>query len=170
MRQIAERARVTATMLNRCFGSKDRLFAQAVERASAPPTVVRDRLPGLADSVARTLAERTGPGAEQLDRFLLLLQSAADPEAVDIVRQGIETHVGVRLAGLLDSSDAEVRAQLGLAVTAGTWLLRTVIGTTALASADNDQLADILADMLRPVTRTSGLPQPPSAGPDGADG
>ncbi|MDH6589443.1 hypothetical protein M2161_008549 [Streptomyces sp. SAI-133] len=89
---------------------------------------------------------------------------------MDIVRQGIETHVGARLAGLLDSSDAEVRAQLGLAVTAGTWLLRTVVGTTALASADNDQLADIPADMLRPVTRTSGLPQPPSAGPDGADG
>ncbi|WP_053846321.1 TetR/AcrR family transcriptional regulator [Streptomyces sp. NRRL B-24085] len=170
VRQIAERAGVTAMMINRYFGSKDRLFAEAVERAFAPPTVVGDQLPGLADSVARTLAERTAPGAEPLDPFLLLLRSAADPEAVDIVRQGIETHVGARLAGLLDGSDAEVRAQLGLAVIAGTWLLRTVVGTTALASADNDQLADLLADMLRPVTRTSGLHRSPAAGPDGAAG
>lgn len=170
VRQIAERAGVTAMMINRYFGSKDRLFAKAVERAFAPPTVVGDRLPGLADSVARTLAERTAPGAEPLDPFLLLLRSAADPEAVDIVRQGIETHVGARLAGLLDGSDAEVRAQLGLAVIAGTWLLRTVVGTTALASADNDQLADLLADMLRPVTRTPDPCRPPAAGPDGAAG
>ncbi|WP_280900215.1 MULTISPECIES: TetR/AcrR family transcriptional regulator [unclassified Streptomyces] len=68
MRQIAERAGVTAMMLNRCFGSKARLFAQAVERASAPPTVVRDRLPGLADSVARTLAERTAPAPNSSTR------------------------------------------------------------------------------------------------------
>ncbi|MFD5408212.1 TetR/AcrR family transcriptional regulator [Streptomyces griseorubiginosus] len=170
VRQIAERAGVTAMMINRYFGSKDRLFAKAVERAFAPPTVVGDRLPGLADSVARTLAERTAPGAEPLDPFLLLLRSAADPEAVDIVRQGIETHVGARLAGLLDGSDAEVRAQLGLAVIAGTWLLRTVVGTTALASADNDQLADLLADMLRTVTRTPDPCRPPAAGPDGAAG
>ncbi|MFF7953357.1 TetR/AcrR family transcriptional regulator [Streptomyces griseorubiginosus] len=170
VRQIAERAGVTAMMINRYFGSKDRLFAKAVERAFAPPTVVGDRLPGLADSVAHTLAERTAPGAEPLDPFLLLLRSAADPEAVDIVRQGIETHVGARLAGLLDGSDAEVRAQLGLAVIAGTWLLRTVVGTTALASADNEQLADLLADMLRPVTRTSGLRRPSAAGSDGAAG
>ncbi|MFF4354853.1 TetR/AcrR family transcriptional regulator [Streptomyces sp. NPDC001530] len=163
VRQIAERAGVTAMMINRYFGSKEGLFAQAVDRAFGPPTVVGDELPGLAHSIAHTLAERTAPDAERLDPFLLLLRSAADPEATDVVRQGVEAHVGARLAGLLQGSDADVRAQLGLALVAGTWLLRSVVGTTALTAADNDRLADLLADMLRPVIREAGATSAPAA-------
>lgn len=186
VRQIAERAGVTAMMINRYFGSKEGLFTQAVDRAFDQRTVVGDELPGLpglpgvfgdaggaggsggpgapglAHSLARTLAARTAPEAERLDPFLLLLRSAADPEATDIVRQGVEAHVGARLAGLLGGPEAEVRAQLGLALVAGTWLLRSVVGTTALAEADDECLADLLAAMLRPVTR--------EAAPDGTDG
>ncbi|MET7695203.1 TetR family transcriptional regulator [Streptomyces sp. NPDC005483] len=170
VRQIAERAGVTAMMINRYFGSKELLFAQAVDRAFGPPTVVGDEAAGLARSIAQTLAERTAPDAERLDPFLLLLRSAADPEAVDIVRRGVETHVGARLAGQLDGPDAEVRAQLGLAVIAGTWLLRSVLGTTALVAADNERLAGLLADMLGSVTRPPGLPHPSEAGPDRTHG
>ncbi len=170
VRQIAERAGVTAMMINRYFGSKEGLFAQAVDRAFGPPTIVGGELPGLAPSIARTLTERTAPGAERLDPFLLLLRSASDPEATSIVRRGVESHVGARLAGLLGGADAEVRAQLVLALVAGTWLLRSVVGTTALAAADNERLADILAEMLRPVTGQAGTKPVPFAGPDGTDG
>ncbi|MFB7496623.1 TetR/AcrR family transcriptional regulator [Streptomyces sp. NPDC056161] len=152
VRQIAERAGVTAMMINRYFGSKEGLFAQAVDRAFGPPTVVGDDRRSLSREIAHTLAERTAPGAERLDPFLLMLRSVQDPEAVDVLRRGIEAHVGERLAGLLEGPEAEVRAQLGLALVAGTWLLRTVVGTSALAEADNDSLADLLTGMLRPVT------------------
>ncbi|MET7304826.1 TetR family transcriptional regulator [Embleya sp. NPDC005575] len=152
VRQIAERAGVTAMMINRYFGSKELLFARAVDRAFEPPTVIGDESSGLSRSLARTLAERTAPGAEPLDPFLLMLRSAPDPEAVDILRRSIEAHVGTRLEGLLEGPETEIRAQLGLALVAGTWLLRTVVGTSALAAADNDVLADLLADMLTPVT------------------
>ncbi|WP_202538068.1 MULTISPECIES: TetR/AcrR family transcriptional regulator [unclassified Streptomyces] len=151
LRQIAERAGVTAMMINRYFGSKELLFAQAVDRAFGPPAVIGDDRHGLAHAVAHTLAERTARGAEELNPFLLLLRSAQDPEATDALRRGIEAHVGARLAGLLEGPEAEVRAQLGLALVAGTWLLRTVVGTSALAEADNEGLADILAGMLEPL-------------------
>lgn len=156
VRQIAERAGVTAMMINRYFGSKDRLFAQVVDRVFAPPTVVGDESRGLSGAIAHTLAERTAPGADDLDPFLLLLRSAQDPEATDALRHGIETHVGARLAGQLEGPEAEVRAQLGLALIAGTWLLRTVVGTSALAEADSDGLADLLTGMLAPVTGETG--------------
>ncbi|MFB7599845.1 TetR/AcrR family transcriptional regulator [Streptomyces sp. NPDC056160] len=152
VRQIAERAGVTAMMINRYFGSKELLFARAVDRAFEPPTVVGDERPGLSHALAHTLAERTAPGAERLDPFLLMLRSAPDPEAVEILRRGIEAHVGTRLAGLLDGPDTDVRAELALALVAGTWLLRSVVGTPALAAAGNDVLAGLLADMLTPVT------------------
>ncbi|MGW3498738.1 TetR/AcrR family transcriptional regulator [Streptomyces sp. NPDC001020] len=166
VRQIAERAGVTAMMINRYFGSKEGLFAEAVDRSFGPPTIVGDERQGLTRAIAHTLAERTGPGAERLDPFLLTLRSASDPEAADIVRRSIETHVGARLAGLLDGPEADVRAQLGLALAAGTWLLRAVIGTGALAAADNDRLADLLADMLQPITGETG--DAPGGDPDSA--
>ncbi|MFI2612949.1 TetR/AcrR family transcriptional regulator [Kitasatospora sp. NPDC018619] len=170
VRQIAERAGVTAMMINRYFGSKEGLFAQAVDRAFAPPTVVGDEPAGLAHALARALAERTARGAERLDPFLLLLRSAPDPEAAAILRRGVEAHVGARLAGLLDGPDAEVRAQLALALVAGTWLLRSVVGTTALAAAEDGRLADLLSGMLEPlVAAEPGVPAS-DAGPGAAGG
>lgn len=165
VRQISERAGVTAMMINRYFGSKRNLFAEAVERAFAPPTIIGDDPAGLSHAVAHTLAERTAPDAERLDPFLLLLRSAAEPEAADILRAGIESHVGARFAGLLDGPDAEVRAQLGLALVAGTWLLRAVVGTTALAEAGDEELADLVSGMLDPVV---GRREPAPAA-DGAE-
>jgi len=156
VRQIAERAGVTAMMINRYFGSKQGLFAEAVDRSFGPATVVGTEHHGLTRAMAQALAERSAPGAERLGPFLLMLRCASDPEATDIVRRGIEAHVGARLAGLIGGAEADVRAQLGLALAAGTWLLRAVIGTGALAAADDNRLAELLADMLEPITQETG--------------
>ncbi|MEV0352012.1 TetR family transcriptional regulator [Nonomuraea sp. NPDC050680] len=157
VRQIAERAGVTAMMINRYFGSKEGLFAEAVDRSFGLPTVVAQGPDGLASAVARSLAERTGPEAERLDPFLLMLRSASDPVAGPIVRRGIEAHVGARFAQLIGGSEADVRAQLGLALVSGIWLLRAVVGTGALVAVDNERLADLLARMLDPITRESDV-------------
>ncbi|WP_344466530.1 TetR/AcrR family transcriptional regulator [Kitasatospora kazusensis] len=153
VRQITERAGVSAMMINRYFGSKQGLFAEVVDRSFGPPTVVGAERSGLPRAIAQALAENTAPDTERLDPFLLTLRSASDPEAADIVRRGIETHVGARLAGLIGGSEAELRAQLGLALTAGTWLMRTVIGTHALAGVDNERLTELLAAMLEPIAQ-----------------
>jgi AcrR family transcriptional regulator len=157
VRQIAERAGVTAMMINRYFGSKEGLFAEAVDRSFGPPTVVAQEPDGLASAIARSLAERTGPEAERMDPFLLMLRSASDPVAGPIVRRGIEAHVGARFAQLIGGSEADVRAQLGLALVSGTWLLRAVVGTGALVAVDNERLADLLTLMLDPITRASDV-------------
>ncbi|RAJ72735.1 MULTISPECIES: TetR/AcrR family transcriptional regulator [unclassified Streptomyces] len=156
VRQIAERAGVTAMMINRYFGSKDRLFAEAVDRVFGPPTVVGEERGALSRAIAQTLASRTGVGAPELDPFLLMLRSVPDPEATDALRNGIEAHVGARLAGLLEGPLPEVRAQLGLALVAGTWLMRSVVGTSALAAADDGEVATLLARMLEPLVNDSG--------------
>ncbi|AZQ74932.1 TetR/AcrR family transcriptional regulator [Streptomyces luteoverticillatus] len=171
VRRIAERAGVTAMMVNRYFGSKQGLFTQAVARSFAPPTIVGDERADLAGAIAHTLTERTASDAERLDPFLLLLRSAPDPEAADIVRRGVEANVGARLAGLLDGPDADVRAQLALALVAGTWLLRGVVGTTALATADDARLIALLTDMLEPVVHeVGGTSAATGTGPDGTQG
>ncbi|MFI8524941.1 TetR/AcrR family transcriptional regulator [Promicromonospora sukumoe] len=148
VRQIAERAGVTAMMINRYFGSKEGLFEAAVERSFAPPTVVGQDEADLAGSIASRLAARTAAGSEVLDPFLLMLRSASDPVAGPIVRRGIEEHVGARLTDQLQGPDPDARAELVLAMLAGTWLMRTVLGTDGLRDVSEEHLVALLRPTL----------------------
>jgi AcrR family transcriptional regulator len=141
VREIAQAAGVTAMLVNRYFGSKEQLFAEAVDTAFAPRTVVGEEPASLAHDTAATLAARTSPGAEHPGPFLLMLRSVSDPRAAEIIRDATERHVGRHLAERLDGPDAQERADLVLSMIAGVWLMRTVMGTTALTAADDTELA-----------------------------
>jgi AcrR family transcriptional regulator len=144
VREIAQGAGVTAMLVNRYFGSKEKLFAEAVDAAFAPPTIVADDPAALSAGIADALVRRTGRDADALGPFLITLRSGANPVAAEILRDGIERHVGARLAGLLTGGDAELRTEVMLSLIAGIWLMRHVIATDALAQADPDRLRDLL--------------------------
>ncbi|MCF3962448.1 TetR/AcrR family transcriptional regulator [Streptomyces fuscigenes] len=141
VREIAARAGVTAMLINRYFGSKEKLFEQAVDVAFAPRTVVGGSGRTLARASAEALVSRTAPDADRLGPFLLMLRSVSDPRAAEIVRAGMERHVARDLAERLGGPDARERADLLLSLIAGVWLMRSVVGTRALAEADETRLA-----------------------------
>jgi AcrR family transcriptional regulator len=141
VREIAQAAGVTAMLVNRYFGSKEQLFAEAVDTAFAPRTVVGEEPKSLARDTAAALAARTAPGAEHLGPFLLMLRSVSDPRAAEIIRAAVERHVGRHLTERLSGPDAQERADLILSVIAGVWLMRAVLGTTAITAADETELA-----------------------------
>ncbi|MEU4093661.1 TetR/AcrR family transcriptional regulator [Streptomyces sp. NPDC026673] len=149
VREIAKDAGVTAMMVNRYFGSKEQLFAEVVDTTFAPRTVVGSDPAALVHDVARSLVERTGPEADELSPFLLMLRSASNPRTAEIARQGIERHVERHLVGLLTGENTSERSALALSVIAGVWLMRKLIGNTALVEADPDKLAERLEDVLR---------------------
>ena len=155
VREIAESAGVTAMLINRYFGSKEQLFAEAVDVSFTPRTVVTGETLG---DAAAGLVARTAPGAERLDPFLLMLRSVANPRAAEIIRAAIERHVGARAKELMAGPAAGERAELMLAVIAGVWLMRSVIGTTELAAADPDRLAGrvgaLFESLAEPLTET----------------
>jgi hypothetical protein len=93
---------------------------------------------------AVALAARTAPDAEHLDPFLLMLRSASNPRAAEIMRAATVKHVGADLLTQLDGPDADARAELALGVIAGTWLMRKVIGTPALSMMSDTALAEHL--------------------------
>jgi AcrR family transcriptional regulator len=152
VRQIAERAGVTAMLINRYFGSKEKLFAEVVDTSFAPPTVVATETDDIARDLGRALAAQTAQDDPQLAPFLLMLRSAADPKAAEIIREGIENHVGHRFAGLLAGPNADARAQVGLSLVAGIWLMRKVLAIPALTALDDESLGDLLARMFAAVT------------------
>jgi AcrR family transcriptional regulator len=144
VREISADAGVTAMMVNRYFGSKERLFEAAVDVAFTPPTIVGDDPATLVRDAAVMLAARTAPDAEQLDPFLLLLRSAPNPRAAEIMRDGIHAHVRHRLTVMLGSDFPGERIELLLAVQAGLWLMRRVIGTASLRDADSATVTELV--------------------------
>ncbi|WP_440072653.1 TetR/AcrR family transcriptional regulator [Streptosporangium sp. OZ121] len=149
---IAADAGVTAMLVNRYFGSKEGLFTEVVDVSFAEPTMVPpDPAADLAVETARALLARTAPEADPLGPFELILKSAANPRAAEIIRAGIEKHVGARFTAALHGPQARERAELGLALLAGTWLMRRLIGTPALRDADPDLLMAQITRMLAVV-------------------
>ncbi|MDT7802057.1 MAG: hypothetical protein QOI78_5490 [Actinomycetota bacterium] len=140
VREIAQAAGVTAMLVNRYFGSKEGLFAEVVDAAMADRTVLTSDPATLASDVAAALVARTAPDAERLGPFLLMLRSAANPRAAAILRAGIERHVEKHLTDVLPATAGTEGPALALSVIAGFWLMRTLIGSTELARADEDVL------------------------------
>ena len=154
VRDIAADAGVTAMMVNRYFGSKEQLFAEAVEVSFTPPAVVGTDATTLPHDAAAALVERTSPDAPPLDPFLIMLRSVSSPAAVAIVRAAIERHVGARLARQLPGPGSEIRTEVMLSAIAGILLMRRVINTRALDEADNDQLVTVLEAVFTAIVET----------------
>ncbi|MCW2690908.1 MAG: transcriptional regulator [Mycobacterium sp.] len=157
VREIARAAGVTAMLVNRYFGSKEQLFAEAVDVSFAPPTVTaRDRedTDTLAHDAATNLVGRTAPDAEELDPFLIMLKSVSNPRAAEIIRDAIARHAGRRLADQLPEQGQAARSELMLSVIAGVWLMRRVIKTPALDGADPEQLAKAVEAVFGSIIET----------------
>jgi AcrR family transcriptional regulator len=136
VREIAEAAGVTAMLVNRYFGSKEQLFAEVIETAFSERKLLTDDPATLSRDVANALLTTTEP--EDVDGFLLTLRSAANPRAAGILRDAIERHFQRHLTDLLKTPPE--RAALFLSLIAGVKLMRNVLGGTALAEADADDL------------------------------
>jgi AcrR family transcriptional regulator len=152
VREIAKRAGVTAMLVNRYFGSKERLFAEVVAGIMAHPIILTDeRLAaehgdaGVAEALVRLTAADDAP----LDGFRIMCRSAASATAAAIARQEIEAHYHRALAAALPGPDASERAALVLAVVAGVQIMRQMIGLTALAQCPPATLVRILGPVFR---------------------
>lgn len=148
VRQIAQDAGVTAMLVNRYFGSKEKLFAEAVETAFAAPVFIAEHEGTLAGGVAATLVAGTDPDGTAPEPFLIMLHSVSNPAAVEIVRDAVERHVGRRLARQLRPPQRELRSELVLSIISGVLLMRTVVGTRALRKGKPDDIARLLESVL----------------------
>ncbi|MDQ7904422.1 TetR family transcriptional regulator [Phytohabitans sp. ZYX-F-186] len=150
VREIAEGAGVTAMMVNRYFGSKERLFAAVIADVMAGPSILTPENLDAADLAARMaaiLVDITKAGDTPLDGFLIMLYSASSERAADIGREEIERHYHRTLTAALPGDLAAERAGVLLAIVAGMQVMRQMIGLPALAGAD----PEVLRKLLEPV-------------------
>jgi AcrR family transcriptional regulator len=147
VREIAKGAGVTAMLVNRYFGSKERLFAEVAAATMATPSVLTreilaSRTPGA--EIAAALVDQTKTGAIPLDGFLIMLHSASSKRAAKIGREQIEKHHQKTMAAALSGRLAPQRAALVLSLIAGFQVMRQMIGLSALAETEPKVLIKIL--------------------------
>lgn len=154
VREIAAEAGVTAMLVNRYFGSKEGLFAEAVDDAMSGASVIRKDMSGLAslgDYLAAGVLETTDPDAAPLDGSLMMVRSGGttNPRVIEIGRKQIEKMHLKTLAAALKGDNAAERAALILSLIAGVQIMRQMIGLSPLAKTSPATLQKLLAPVIQ---------------------
>ena len=153
VREIAADAGVTGALVNRYFGSKEGLFAEVIERALD----IEHLLPGGRANLAAHLARvavygREGATDGVLTPLLLLLHSAAEPGAIELIRRDLD-HTQLRiLAEHIGGDDAAVRAAMVFAQLAGFAIMYRVLRPSAVADARGEELVALLSRSIAACT------------------
>ncbi len=138
------RSRATATT-NRYFGSKEELFAATVETICSDHRTFEGDFTTLAKRLAAKIMSKTEP----IDALLLILRSAPNPRAAEILRENIARHFERPLKASLPGPHASERAAMILALVVGFQLFRKVIGSKALVHANHAGLSRRLTKALQ---------------------
>jgi AcrR family transcriptional regulator len=143
VRAVATAAGVDPAMVFYFFGTKQGLFAAAVEMSpDAPPAidqVFSAGLDGIGERIVRTLLENL----DRSDRTPLVILARSAPthdESAALLREFIAREVTDRLGALLDGPDAALRAGMVSAVVLGLAVARYLVRVEAVAEAPVDEL------------------------------
>ena len=152
VREIAAGAGVTAMLVNRYFGSKEKLFAEVAAETMREAVILSPENLAQADfaaALAKSLVDVTSPGATPLDGFLIMLHSAASPKAAELGRELIGSGHQATLVNMLKGPNAAERAGILLALVAGLQSMRQTLALPSLAQADPANLARLLEPLIR---------------------
>ena len=139
-RDVAGAAGVNQALVYRYFGSKEKLFAEAVGSGMRAEDPIIGEVP--LDELPRAVLDRVlDATAADSGGFSTLVTAANDDTVKELIRERIEVGFGRQLAGRLDGPDAELRAELFAALLTGIGFLREKIVTRALTEADRETIA-----------------------------
>ena len=149
VREIAAGAGVTAMLVNRYFGSKEKLFAEAIAESTTSvlaPQILKAN--PSAEAIAAAVVGITKHGDVPLEGFQIMLRSASNERAAEIAREQIERHHQKNIAATLSGALVPQRTGVMLALIAGFQMMRQMVGLTALAKAEPKALVKVLTPLI----------------------
>ncbi|MFI9508280.1 TetR family transcriptional regulator [Nocardia sp. NPDC052566] len=150
VRDIAADAGVDPALVFRYFGSKKRLYAEAI-RVEIPKGVTADRhrpVVSIADAMLRDVVFDEWPEFGGEHPLLAMLRSAGHEGVRDDLRtQLCEGYLG-DIAERLPVDDRQLRAELIGALLLGMGVMRSVVGSPALTEASFDRTRTLVARMV----------------------
>ncbi|MFJ4843564.1 TetR family transcriptional regulator [Streptomyces sp. NPDC088746] len=153
VRGIARAAGVDAALVHHYFGTKDEVFAAAIELSFEPALVIPTILGGPSEDLGERLARYfIGVWENPVSRapLLAILRSALTHEAAAKVLRGfVLRRLLERIAAELDVPDPTFRAELAASHMIGIAILRYVIRAEPLASTDPEKIIAMVAPTLQ---------------------
>jgi AcrR family transcriptional regulator len=154
MRDVAADARVDVALVNYHFGSKDGLFAAALEMPTPMAALMADVLEqgGIDDFAERFLRRvlEVWDDPQTGGALVALVRSAmSHPPAAEQLRAFVQAELLARVAGRLQGPDADARAALFGSQLIGLLLYRHVLHVEPVASMARDELVRRAAPALQ---------------------
>ncbi|TQK52691.1 TetR family transcriptional regulator [Streptomyces sp. SLBN-118] len=153
VRGIARAAGVDPALVHHYFGTKDEVFAAAIEVSFEPalvvPVILGQGNEGIGERLARYFI---GVWENPATRgpLLAIVRSALTHEgAAKVLRAFVLRRLLERIAGELDVPDPKFRAELAASHMIGIAILRYVIKVEPLASVDPEEIVRMVAPTLQ---------------------
>jgi AcrR family transcriptional regulator len=135
------------------FGSKDGLFAAAMEIPVNPAEIVeelmRDGIDGLGERLLRTYLRLWDDDAGRSPLIALVRSASSNEQAAALVRGFVQRELLGRIAAAIDAPHPELRAALAGSQMVGVVMARYVVGVEPLASCDPDTLVAAVGPTLQ---------------------
>jgi len=149
LRDIAAIAGADKRLVTRYFGSKERLFAAALQSSITKFKAARNEYPRLGQRYAeRTFGTSDLTDTDRLEFISLCIHSASSPTGKRLVRANVKQQIE-EMAGNLGGEDAALRASLLLAMFFGGALVREVLRIEELVGLSVDKAKIYLAPLLQ---------------------
>jgi AcrR family transcriptional regulator len=155
VREICASAGVSPMLVNRYFGSKDKLFREVVELIFRRRDIVITESMGpgqnlfsFTQQIARELVNKTASSNAPLDGFMLMLRSLGSDEAILVLRETIGREFVDPLAASFLGSDTKAKAAMLLSLIAGFQLMRRAVRLDALTRIEAEVLIRHLTVMM----------------------
>ena len=148
LRDIAGAAGVDAALVCRYFGSKAELFGEVLTSSGDPGELFQEDRAGFGERVATMLIDEPR-NDRKMEGVLIMLRSAASPDAAELVRNSIAKRFHEPFAEWLGGPDAAVRARLIGGIILGMSVSRAMTDGYGLDDAGRARLRERLAVMLQ---------------------
>jgi AcrR family transcriptional regulator len=156
-RSIAEIAGVDPALLTHYFGSKEGLFAAALEFPVRPSELFAGLETKTAAEASQHIVRSYFAMVDEpraRDALLALVRSAvSDERAAALLREFVAEELLTLIAQPIRRPDAQLRASLAAAQLVGIAMLRYVIQISPLAEASNDDLVSLVAPAIEAYLR-----------------
>ncbi|WP_030023585.1 TetR/AcrR family transcriptional regulator [Streptomyces monomycini] len=154
IRGIAKAADVDPALVHHYYGSKEQVFAAAVEMTfapalNAPETVLEGGLDGVGERLTRFVFGVWENPATREPLLAVVRSALTNDVAAAVFRKLVARQLLRRIAAELAVPDADLRAELAAAQLVGTAMLRYVIKLEPLASADPERIVARVAPVVQ---------------------
>ncbi len=154
IREIAADVGVDPALISRYFGSKRKLYAEAV-RVDIPAGLTADPhrpVPHIADALLREVVFGDWEMFHGEHPFLVMLRSSGNPAVRDQLHIQLCEGYLRDFAGRLKGQDAALRAELIGALLLGMGVMRSIVGSPALSEASFEQTRRLVARLVHALS------------------